>query len=191
MNRETWLTHLLNALRPMFAARGRPIPDKTKVSCGWPKSSRRGAIGECWTPRASAGGVTEIFVAPSIEDAVDAGAVLVHEAVHAAVGVEAGHRSAFRHLALAVGLEGPMRSTVAGEELRVRLNALTEKIGPYPHDCLTQAPDLRLAHWPKKQSTRQLKAQCPACGYTIRVARKWLARGYPTCPCGVIISRVG
>lgn len=36
-----------------------------------------------------------------------------------------------------------------------------------------------------KQTTRQLKIQCPACGYLARVTRKWLEEaGTPTCPCG-------
>lgn len=37
----------------------------------------------------------------------------------------------------------------------------------------------------KKQTTRMLKVQCPACGYLARVTRKWLEEaGTPTCPCG-------
>ena len=35
---------------------------------------------------------------------------------------------------------------------------------------------------PKKQSTRMLKAECPECGYTIRLAKKWADLGLPTCP---------
>ncbi len=33
-------------------------------------------------------------------------------------------------------------------------------------------------------STRLLKCQCENCGYTIRVTRKWMATGLPTCVCG-------
>ena len=36
-----------------------------------------------------------------------------------------------------------------------------------------------------KQTTRQFKAQCETCGYTIRISRKWLAEvGAPDCPAG-------
>ena len=35
-----------------------------------------------------------------------------------------------------------------------------------------------------KQSARQRKVCCEACGYTIRVARSWLEVGLPVCPCG-------
>jgi hypothetical protein len=35
---------------------------------------------------------------------------------------------------------------------------------------------------PKKQSTRMLKAECPECGYTIRLAKKWAEVGLPSCP---------
>ena len=35
-----------------------------------------------------------------------------------------------------------------------------------------------------KQSTRMLKVLCPSCGYTLRTTARWLAVGFPTCPCG-------
>lgn len=33
-------------------------------------------------------------------------------------------------------------------------------------------------------TTRLRKCECPECGYTIRVTRRWLAVGLPGCPCG-------
>jgi hypothetical protein len=32
--------------------------------------------------------------------------------------------------------------------------------------------------------TRLRKADCPRCGYIVRVSRKCIAQGLPTCPCG-------
>jgi len=29
-----------------------------------------------------------------------------------------------------------------------------------------------------------LKVSCPADGYTVRTTAKWIAVGFPTCPCG-------
>lgn len=37
---------------------------------------------------------------------------------------------------------------------------------------------------------RLRKAQCDACGYTVRVTRSWLEVGLPTCPCGGTIEPV-
>jgi hypothetical protein len=34
------------------------------------------------------------------------------------------------------------------------------------------------------QSARNRKVTCPECGYTVRMARSWMAVGLPTCPCG-------
>jgi hypothetical protein len=34
------------------------------------------------------------------------------------------------------------------------------------------------------QPTRNRKVSCPECGYTVRMARSWMAVGLPTCPCG-------
>lgn len=37
-------------------------------------------------------------------------------------------------------------------------------------------------------TTRLRKAECPACGYIVRVSRKWLAMGLPTCACGATME---
>lgn len=35
---------------------------------------------------------------------------------------------------------------------------------------------------PKTTNCRQLRVECPTCGYLARVTRKWLAQGAPICP---------
>ncbi len=37
--------------------------------------------------------------------------VLLHEMIHAAVGIDAGHKGPFKRAAIAVGLAGPMTAT--------------------------------------------------------------------------------
>ena len=182
-SREEWLGRMVDALRPTFAAHGYPLPERIRVSCGWPSRSaltgKAQRIGEAWSHRCSADGAHETFLSPVLADPIDVGAVLVHELVHHAVGVEAGHKGPFRTLALAVGLTGPMRATTAGEGLRQRLHALAEQLGPYPHAVLSGAGGR------KKQSTRMLKLTCPDCGCIARMTRQWLDDvGAPTCGCG-------
>ena len=46
------------------------------------------------------------------------------------------------------------------------------------HKPIILRPDDR----PKKQSTRMLKAECPECGYTIRLSKRWADMGLPSCP---------
>ena len=36
----------------------------------------------------------------------------------------------------------------------------------------------------KTSTCRLRKAQCPDCGYVIRVTRSWMLQGLPVCPCG-------
>jgi hypothetical protein len=36
----------------------------------------------------------------------------------------------------------------------------------------------------KRHPTRLRKVACEDCGYTIRMARSWMDRGFPVCPCG-------
>lgn len=181
--REEWLMVAVEKLRPWFAEQEYTVPANVRVSCGWPsksalaRKSRR--IGECWTFEASAAGQFEIFISPALDDSSRVLDVLIHELVHATVGLQAGHKAPFKRCATAMGLEGKMTATVAGEALKVRLNKLIEEVGKYPHGQLD-----KMTNGEKKQGTRLLKVVCPDCGYTCRITQKWLDRGVPTCPEG-------
>lgn len=189
-SREEWLGRMVEALRPVFAELGSPLPERIRVSCGWPSrsalSGKAKRIGEAWSHRCSADGAHETFLSPVLADPVEVGAVLVHELVHHAVGVEAGHKGKFRKLALAVGLTGPMRCTSAGKELGDRLHAIAEQLGAYPHAALSGGEGR------KKQTTRMLKVACADCGCIARMTRQWLEEvGAPTCGCGGAMQEGG
>jgi hypothetical protein len=177
--REDWLRAAVAQLRPAFLAQARPVP-AVQVSIGFPSvgalARRRRRIGECWPPQASRDGLHHLFLSPLIAEPVEILATLVHELVHVAVGTPAGHGPLFRRLALALGLEGRMRETVAGPDLRLRLAGLAAALGAFPHAGLLADPGRR------KQGTRLLKIACPACGYTARTTAKWAALGLPVCP---------
>ncbi|MEG7677046.1 hypothetical protein U2060_15005, partial [Listeria monocytogenes] len=83
----------------------------------------------------------------------------------------AGHGPKFRALATAIGLEGKMTATVPGEALRATLAEIIESVGPWPHAELRKG---EAADKPKKQGTRMLKVQCPACDYTVRTTQTWI-----------------
>lgn len=181
--REDWLAAITAKLAPYFEDRGKPLPEKVRVSCGWPSrrptALKNRVVGECWSPAASADAATEVFVSPYLSDGVEVGAVLVHELCHAAAGTMCGHKGDFRKLALALGLTGKMTATTAGDELKARLNALIQGVGAYPHATLDATKSGK-----KKQGTRMIKVICPECGYTVRTTAKWIEVGLPTCCCG-------
>lgn len=178
MNREEWLMTLVGELRPLFDQAGFPLPEKIRVTCGLPSSKARSlnkAIGEHWAPAASADGHNEIFVSPVVAEPMEVAAILVHELCHAATP-GAGHKGAFVAAARALWLEGKATATVGGQAFRDNVGALVEGCGPYPHASL----NVGLVH--KPQSTRLIKAWCPACGYTVRLTEKWASTGLPECP---------
>jgi len=182
MNREQWLNECIKQLRPDFEQLGHPLPEKIRASCSWPSKSglanKKRRIGEAWSSKNSADQSCEVFISPVLKDPLDVAATLVHELVHCAVGVEEGHKGKFPRLAKAIGLEGKMTATTAGETLAARLRAMTDAIGPYPHAELTHS------NAPKKQGCRLLKVVCE-CGCVVRMTRKWLDEvGPPTCGCG-------
>lgn len=175
--REEWLTRAAALLRPLFDEQGAGDYPRFRVSGGFPKGGRGKTVGQAWTPEASGDETAELFISPEMDEPTRVLDILVHELVHAVVGNEHGHRGPFKELAKALGLEGKMTATVAGEELRERLEGIAAKLGPYPHASLTRLVASR-------QSTRMLKVSCPECGCICRMTQKWLDAGAPTCACG-------
>lgn len=179
-NREAWLEAAVLAMTAHFSSRGYDIPD-VRVACGFPSrsatSNSKRRIGECWATVAAADRRAQIFISPVLEQTDDVLATLVHEVVHAVVGTEAGHKAPFKKCALAVGLEGKMTSTHAGEALKATFASWLKILGPYPHAGLSVMGRV-------KQSTRLVKCECAECGYTVRTTAKWLdSAGAPLCPC--------
>lgn len=177
--REEWLAYVTNESRPAFKTAGFPIPKQVRFSIGFTSSGARGrAIGECWTPKASADSHAEIFIKPteSVPDRV--GGILWHELVHAAVGNEHGHKGDFKKAINALGFEGKATHALPSEAtMRKALRPILKRAGKLPHASLDTMVTTR-----KKQPTRLLKAQCPECGYVVRVTGKWLQEvGLPYC----------
>jgi len=181
--REQWLTVAIDRLARHFKKVGEAVPMQIRASVGWTSMGKRtNRIGECWSDVCSADDHFEIFISPTMSDPVLILDVLIHEMVHAVVGLEAKHGPAFRKVALAIGLTGKMRSTVAGPELRAELELHADWLGPIPHGALTAG----LNTGPKKQSTRMIKGTCSACGFVCRASATQIAaisaNGTPRCP---------
>ena len=178
MNREEWLTKLAISLEGLFKQHGATMP-LYRVTCGFPSrgalSTKNRKIGQCWSAEASKDGTHELMVSMTIDDPLKVAGVLAHEMVHAAVGIEHGHKKPFKQLATAIGLEGKMTATTEGEAFKRAVSPMIDAIGDYPHAALDSSTK-------PKQSTRLVKAECPTCGYTIRVTRKWIEAAPPCCP---------
>jgi hypothetical protein len=184
INREEWLTRVAERdILPLIAANGGKIA-KFRVSVGWPKGSRGGkgaeSIGQCWDPKCSSDGHYKMFISPKL-GAYEAVEVLVHEVVHLGAGLECKHRGAFKKIATAVGLEGKMTATVAGEELGKRIRAWMADMPEYPHGPMSAGGGDGTGK-EKKPGSRLIKASCEGCEYTMRVAQSWLDIAVPMCP---------
>jgi len=180
MKREQWLSNATDELRNLFKQCGVDLPHEVRSSCGFPSksalSNKNRRIGECWSARASADKHAEIFISPTISDSMRVLDILAHELVHACHPND-GHGKLFKRTATAIGLEGKMTATVAGPKFIEWAKPVLERLGAYPH------ADLVPSNAQKKQTTRMLKCFCPECGYTVRVAGKWIEQmGAPMCP---------
>jgi hypothetical protein len=177
--REQWLNAAALEVRSLFDEQGAPDYPKLRLSCGWPKGGRGKTIGQAWHSESSADATCEIFISPALDEPIRVLDIMIHELIHTIVGKDAGHKGPFRKLAKAIGLEGKMTATVAGEQLSSQLLALTGNLGPYPHAELSKSSTT-------KQGTRMIKVSCSdvECGYTLRTTQKWIDVGLPTCCCG-------
>jgi hypothetical protein len=174
-NREQWLQDALNEVSPVFAGHGYPLPDKIRVTCGFPAGSRGGKrIGEHWSPVASDDAHHEILISPTLADSSRVLDVLVHELCHAST-LGDGHGKKFGKIARLMKLEGKLTATTGGDAFKQDMANILQGLGDYPHAKLNLSDR-------KKQGTRLLKAVCPACGYTVRVTAKWAVFGLPICP---------
>lgn len=187
LTREQWLKMGIENVTRLFKAAGYEVPVKIRASVGWPSKGGLGkkkkVIGQCWDTSCSADKTSEIFISPYLKDATQVLAVLIHEMVHAIVGVEHGHKKPFITCAKKVGLEGKMTETTASKELTEKLVGISKRLGTYPHAKL----DGRANSGPPKQGSRMLKCECgnESCGMVIRTTAKWLDEvGLPTCQCG-------
>lgn len=187
--REEWLTKAGEQVSPWIRAAGGGSIPKFRVSVGWPWGSRvtpqsggkSHTIGQCFGSEVSGDGTSELFISPLLADPALVLPVLVHELVHAFVGVKAKHGRDFKIVAIKVGLAGRMTATHAGDELKVRLAKLATDLGEFPHAAMSVGNN----PLKPKQGTRMLKLECPSCGYAARTTQKWLDVGIPTCVCGI------
>jgi hypothetical protein len=179
-SREEWLNVVLHkhVAKLLKVKAGVVLPSDAKVSVGFPGGgSARKRIGECWPRERSSIKVNEIFINPSIREPRTMVDVLVHEAIHAVDDCKSGHKAPFRRMALAVGLEGKMKSTHAGAELSKWIGEVLDAMPKIDYGSLDLSDR-------KKQSTRMLKLECGDCGYVVRTTQKWVDVGMPSCYCG-------
>jgi SprT-like family protein len=191
--REQWLLAAVEIFTPLFTTAGYKVP-KVRVTCGWPSAGglkKKGrTIGQCWDADVAADNVHQIFISPVLEANEDECGViptLIHEVVHAVVGIKEKHNKVFKKCAHAVGLTGKMTSTEADANLLAAMKQWSEILGVYPHAKL----DPKLSPV-KKQSARMVKMECKTCGYIARTAKKWLQEVGPClCPAhGVMVFEI-
>jgi len=190
-SRESWLKAAELALRPHFEGHGYPLPEKIRYSIAFTSQGRKGkATGQCIYPEASADDHFEIIIRSDRDDPMDVIGVLVHQLVHSVTSKR--HDKRFHDAALKLGLNDKNGLVDAGPAQPLKhtvLNDLIVQLGPLPHgrvdfDLINLRGSELVADRKKKQVARMHKAECKSegCGYTVRVAAKWLRVGKPHCP---------
>lgn len=189
--REEWLEAAVEEFRGTFEQIGYPLPERVHVSCGWgygkAHAESKDVAGQCWSGTQSADSAPHVFISPMLHDPVEVLGTLVHELIHAAIDPDMSHGKEFKEAATALGLVGPMRSTVpdlmTGLEYG-NLAAADGALGPYPHAPIELLPSLavndpaarpvvavgggttatgRATTAPAPQVSRWVNVRCPRC----------------------------
>lgn len=210
-NRELWCGALVEAMRPVFAERGFPLPEKIRASIAFTSTGWKGkARGECWSDHMSADGATEIMVHICETDTVRIANILTHELCHAAQFLAAkgnpkkaakmkekgGHGKDFRKIAEALDVTGD--PLVAGSEKMPHALGdpkgawgswalpLIEAAGPCPHSAIGEF--VKKEKEEKKQESRMLKLdhseEQGGCGAVWRMSLTHIGdKPRLSCPC--------
>lgn len=208
--REVWLMDAASEIKSLYRQAGYPQIDDVKflISTGFPQGNVRKIIGQCHHADCN-DGIAHVFINPTQDDTMRVLEIVAHELAHS-MGFR-GHTGDFRKAAIAVGLKGTggkagngFTSTDISEDAKSVFEEIAKTLGPYPHTRVNLA-----AGGTKKQTTRMLKASCVGrdledeesgdifsvpCevgedgdAYTIRLTKKWVEVGLPTCPCGGVM----
>jgi len=178
LDRETWLTEIAQFILDDIIAPHCELPDTGfRISIGFPSGKPSKVAAQCWKHEASADGVNEIFVSPTQSDSISILAALAHELVHYSDNCVSGHQNHFARVARAIGLEGKLTATVAGNTLKSRLQQYVDLLGPIPHASLDATKSGKT-----KQGTRMIKVACSDCGFAFRTTTKHIeAMQYHDC----------
>ena len=165
----------------LFKPSGYNVPRKIRYSVSLPSrnamSRNRTTIGQCWSASVSDDGHNEIFITPLMDDERQVVATLIHEMVHAVVGLNEGHNKVFKRCALDVGLEGKMTATTLSDNTWNYIKPLVDRLGAYPHGKMTPVVNK------KKQTTRMVKVEClNGCNFHYRQSRTMMETAQAACP---------
>lgn len=183
--REEWLKAAESVMSYWIEVEGYSYPTNTRVACGFPmKGKGRGnPIGQCWSANVSGDEHFEIFVSPTHKTALEAAGTLLHEMVHATVGIEAGHGKEFISLARKLGLEGkPTHCGPGADTNELITDKVIKVLGDYPGAPM----NIKAGGTTKKPAsgkTYLVKCECDDCGYIAYTTAKWLNEvGTMHCP---------
>ena len=168
LDRESWLTEAAQFILDDIIAPHCTLPATDfRISIGFPSGKPSRVLAQCWKHEASADGVSEIFVSPTVSDSLEILAALTHELVHYADNCVSGHQHHFARVARAVGLDGKLTATTASTELSKRLDYYVSILGTIPHAKLDPALSGK-----KKQGTRMIKVACSDCDFSFRTTAR-------------------
>lgn len=177
--REQWLTKAVSALNTQVF--DDQMPKAWSVTCGQYFGKNANILGTCVDAEVSTNGTTSIFISPALQDPMDVLGTLVHEMIHAVVGVQEKHGGKFKKMAIELEMSMPAKSTlpVPDTVLWTRLERLSAELGPYPHAALNPIEK------PKRVSALMTFVSPEDPEYTVSASMEKVIRlGFPVDPWG-------
>src|SRR6266702_3582893 len=176
--REAWLEQAVILLREYMASCSLYLYSYPRASCGFPSRGGEGrtvrTVGQCFSPKVCRDGRSQVFISPVVSGSIEVLGILLHELIHAAVGVEHKHGKVFSQAAKRVGLVRPWRATTIGETLRPVLDRFVTLLGPYPHaaiqlEAMQRATSQETSDVPAKSMGSRLRLYECSCNPPVKV----------------------
>jgi len=187
LSTQEWINLIVNWTIATLASHGVSNPTlQLVVSPGFCSggSRRTKTLGQCYNPQSASDKKTNhIFLNPRMDNSITIIGVIIHEVIHAVIGIDKKHGREFKEAMSICNLTGKPTATMLDEHGVEWANKVIEKYGAYPRPSFT-------GEGIKKQKTNLIKACCPKCGYTIRVTQKWINYSHPICPTGKCKSKM-
>lgn len=186
ITREQWLEQAVKLIADkILEPAGYTVPEKVRVSFGFPVGNWRKVIGQCFYPECAPDGSTHVYVSPTLDVPARILDVLLHELGHACIGPGHGHKGPFKAFCRKVGLGGKPSATVVepGSPLEAQVGLVLQELPELDHAPVTPGKDGGTKERTRKAAVRLYSTNDET--YVVRIKTELLeAHGLPSDPWG-------
>jgi len=181
--RIAWLREATKQSLPDFERLGLVIPDNIDYSVAFPPGGKNGKVVAILWPK-KPGAKIEIYFHADQDDPIVVLTLHRYALLKVVLGEEEQHGKLYQELAKKLGVKSPVSFPRATPDLLLRLQEISDVLGPFPHHGVDSGAAEALTKGNSGSKTYAAKCQHSGCGYAIRLCLHCARQGLPQCPNG-------